>query len=395
MIYREKVKTALESLRREFQQFDSDFAASCAVYGKALARSAAIGSRDLAERLAREQCPGAIPVEEFGADRPIIASLAVNWRNHEEARAWAYNKLLGRITFAADGSQIIPTKDYSIPVAAVQVAWFENPHSPDEAYVKDAVFEVLPPSEITGGASAVTGISEQAIHRKRYSLEVKALRDFMRRAAVRGFDPEQPPLVFFDSLLVISFADTFQPEQKQYYISEIVSLLDASERTGIPLVGFVDKSYARDLTVMIQTANGLPASETINDAGLLKPLMSWGDRSSFFQCARQGILGQYPEKWRTGLGFVYLKTASDAAPARLDLPMWIYERGLLDYVIDTVRAEVIAGNGYPYALETADATAVLSAVDREVFYAAFQEFAQRERVNLRISRKAVSKAHRR
>jgi alpha-acetolactate decarboxylase len=68
---------------------------------------------------------------------------------------------------------------------------------------------------------------------------------------------------------------------------------------------------------------------------------------------------------------------------------------LLDYVVDTARGEVIVGNGYPYAIEAADQTAVLDARDREMFYAIFQEFAEREQLNLSLARKAISKAHRR
>ena len=63
--------------------------------------------------------------------------------------------------------------------------------------------------------------------------------------------------------------------------------------------------------------------------------------------------------------------------------------------VDTVRGEVVVGNGYPYAIEAADATAVITTRDRETFYAVFQEFAERERLDLRIARKAISKAQRR
>ena len=37
--------------------------------------------------------------------------------------------------------------------------------------------------------------------------------------------------------------------------------------------------------------------------------------------------------------------------------MWIHRRGLLDQVLDVIRAEVVVGNGYPYAIETADSLA--------------------------------------
>jgi hypothetical protein len=217
----------------------------------------------------------------------------------------------------------------------------------------------------------------------------------MLAASDRGFPPDRPPVVFFDSLLVISFADTMQPRHRQFYVSEITSLLAISERTGIPVVGYVDVSFARDLTVMLANAFSLTTTHQISDAILLSAKMKWGDRTPIFVCGRSGILESYGDEWLDRIGFVYLKTSGDCPPARLDIPMWVYERGLLDYVIDTVRAEVVAGNGYPYAIETADATAVLTAMDREAFYGLFQEFAEKEKLSLRISRKALSKAVRR
>jgi hypothetical protein len=44
---------------------------------------------------------------------------------------------------AVDGSQIRSDDDFSIPVAAAQVAWFENRRTVDRHYVKDARLEVL------------------------------------------------------------------------------------------------------------------------------------------------------------------------------------------------------------------------------------------------------------
>jgi len=44
---------------------------------------------------------------------------------------------------AVDGSQIRPEDDFSIPVAAAQVAWFENWGAVDGRYVKDPRFVVL------------------------------------------------------------------------------------------------------------------------------------------------------------------------------------------------------------------------------------------------------------
>jgi hypothetical protein len=77
------------------------------------------------------------------------------------------------------------------------------------------------------------------------------------------------------------------------------------------------------------------------------------------------------------------------------MPIWIYEAGLHEQVIDWVRCEIIVGGGYPYAIETADQTAVLKTEDRQTFYRLLQDWAEQEKLNLRLSRKMVSKVRRR
>lgn len=393
MLYRDRALAALEGLREEFARFQAELSAHFSDYEAALDRLGSLSYADLLKLLGGEPRPGAIPTEEMAQRRSLIVRFGAKWQNRQQADQWAYDTLLGRTTFAADGSQIIPSKVISIPIAAVQVGWFENPHTPDGAYTKDVKFEVLTPDEVIFGREGSE--SEQIVHCRRYELEISVICDFMERAVKIGFDPARPPVVFFDSLLVASFAEPLPAEQRNFYVSRIAALLDKSEDAGIPVVGYVDSSSARDLVVMLEVAFGLPGSAKVSDAALLAPRMGWGDRTVMMRCARRGILDSYGERWRDRIGFIYLKTVSDAPPARLDIPMWVYERGLLDYVIDTVRAEVIVGGGYPYALETADSVAVLSASDRESFYALFQEFASRNGIPLRMSRKEWSKRWRR
>ena len=101
--------------------------------------------------------------------------------------------------------------------------------------------------------------AEQAqVQSMRYGMEAAALRSFMHGVAARGFDAGKPPVVFFDSLLVISFAELLPDEQREFYVKEITSLLDTSRQTGVPLVGYIDTSYARDLVNMLQAAFDLP-----------------------------------------------------------------------------------------------------------------------------------------
>jgi hypothetical protein len=395
MIYREKIISALEGRRGDFAHFQAETREQFIIYRRALENAGSMSGAALAARLGECDSPGALPTEEFQRARSLIIRFGHEWQNHEEARCWALKTMRGRTTFAADGSQILPTKDFSVPIAAVQVGWFENPHTPDGVYIKDVAFEILTPVEVMVRTGGATEVSEQVVHRRRYSLEVGAIRNYMNATAARGLDLEKPPIVFFDSLLVISFAELLPEDQRKSYVEEIVSLLETSKKTGIPVIGYIDTSFARDLVNMLQAAFDLAEAQRLNDAMLLAQGMKWGDRTPIFRCARRGILDSYGERWRREIGFLYLKTAGDLPPSRLDLPLWVYERGLLDYVLDTVRGEVIAGNGYPYAIEAADATAVLTARDRELFYGVFQEFAERERLEMRIARKAVSKARRR
>ena len=173
MIYREKILAALEGRKSEFNLFKGESGAQFADYRKALDRAAALGREELTRRLESVESPGAAPTEEFDRARAFVVEFGREWGSHEGARAWAYETLLGRTTFAADGSQILPTKDFSVPVAAVQVGWFENSHLPGGAYIKDAAFEILTPAEImVRGASPEP--SEQVVHRRRYgSAEVE------------------------------------------------------------------------------------------------------------------------------------------------------------------------------------------------------------------------------
>jgi NurA domain len=395
MIYREKIMAALEKRRADFAHFDTEFREQMRRYADALDALAATPGEQLRAQLNGLDAPGARPTAEMEQSDSLFIRFAADWRAQEDARRWSFETLAGRTTFAADGSQILPSKDFSVPVAAIQVAWFENAHTPTGGYVKDASFEILPPGEILVRTGGATELSEQVVHKRRYGMEVAALRSYMHGVAARGFDASKPPVVFFDSLLVISFAELLPDEQREFYVAEITSLLDASKQTGVPLVGYIDTSYARDLVNMLQAAFELPDAPRLHDSALLADRMTWGDRTAFFCCARRGILESYGDEWRRGIGFTYLQTTADGPPSRLDIPVWVYERGLLDYVVDTVRGEIVVGNGYPYAIEAADQAAVLSGRDREAFYSVFQEFAERERLRLRIARKAISKAQRR
>lgn len=403
MLVLSRVVEALDRNVERFRHYEAgqrDWIEACR---QALEEVARWPRTTLLERLREVPCPGALPtIEQNRYDRPIIP-FEHRWENHEQARAWAMQVLRGRPTFAADGSHIPPQRIFSIPIALIQVGWYENRHLPGGSYEKDVLVEVLPPDLITRvegldeGLDDASPSSEVVISLRRYQLEAGRIVHYLGQHAG---DPAGP-VAFFDGSLVASFASRLPGLIQVEYAQAAVSMLVASQKAGVPLIGYVDTSYAHDLTDMIGHATGNQWAGQLNDAALLQPYMRWGDRSPAYICARDdGILMGYQDP-TTGadfsrqVAFVYLKTTADNPPARVEFPLWVLKKGRLEDVLNVVRAEVIVGNGYPYALETADAVAALTLEDRERFCQVFQEFARRHNLTLRYSRKEFSKLQRR
>ena len=406
MFSKPHVISALEAKRDLFAADQRRAGEELDRYRRALDAVAAMSRADLAERLAGIPRPGARPTVERVAGRSLLlpfgarsggsASSGSPWANHQEARAWALEVLGGVTTVAIDGSQITPQREYGIPVGAVQVGWFQNPHSADGRYVKDLRFEALAPDELAAEDDAGSSFPNLRVNLRRFELECETLIACMERLR----DDATRTLCFFDGSLVISFAAQMRPEYRQAYVRAIRGLLDASEATRVPLVGYIDTSYAKDLASMLRWAapDGMTEPPHISDGSLLRGRMAWGDRSEAFECARDDRLfdrGDEAQDYYHRVHVVYLKTTAANAPARLDVPAWLLEEGRLDWAVDVVRAECVVGTGYPYAIETADAVAVVTAQDRERFYRAFQEFTASLGLPLRYGRKAVSKRQRR
>jgi hypothetical protein len=295
-------------------------------------------------------------------------------------------------------------------VAAVQVAWFENPHARDGAgYRKEWDFRLVTPKELSEtDAGPATATDLVSLHR--FELELKAVRAFLERRAGWRARNERVPVAFFDGTLLLSTA-RLRGESLNFpngYVKALSETVRLSRETEVPVVGYIDQSYARDLVrlldVLARRERRTPvvfdaqifSAETRGDA---PPLFAdWGDRTVFCRCFREGLPADFSdERGEPLVGFVYLQTtAPGGTPARLDIPAWVgRDAALLEDVIDAVRAECVVGNGYPYALETADEAAVITARDREQFLRAVQDFAETNRLAFRVSRKAVSKIHRR
>jgi len=388
MLHTEKIMAALVAKRDYFIRAEEKRLENQEILNQALERVAQLSLAKVESNLAGIQWPGARPTLEHEQYDQITIPFAHHWSNHRQARRWALEVLEGVPTFAVDGSQIYPNNEISIPVGVVQVGWFENPHQANGSYVKNIAVEVLTPNEMSNESVWQTAFPDWQINWRRFEMEAARLVEYMEANA----ENEPKPLCFFDEPLIISFAQHMHRDRQQLYMKAVTQLLQRSERTRVPLVGYVNKSDAFDLTTMLTHVLGLSRRHRVSDAELLRSHMKWGDRTQVYICARDDNL---LDKYYDQVCFVYLKTTQDNQPARVEFPRWLYESGEHERVLDLIRAECVVGLGYPYALETADGVAVLTNQDRQQFYGLFQKFSQQEGLPLRFSRKAISKQRRR
>ena len=382
-----QIRAVLAEKREALSTFDQTLGSDLKRYRQAWKSLTQTPFATTAKRLSKAGI-GAHLLENFDAVAQGVMANPHHWANREDSLVWVKEQLAGVTTFAVDGSQIFPSKDVSLPVALIQIGWFENPHTPDGQYTKDIALDVLTPDDLRVNHQGEP--VDRRVNIRRFEMEVERLVGYMQTCQC----PDRT-LVLFDGSLVVTFADAFDPESQAAYVNAMVKLLATSQQYRVPLVGFIDTSYARDLTTLLQHYDAqVKAVETIHDAQVLKQLMQWGDRTPLLHCDREGILDKYGDQ-QDQVIFTYLQTTRDRPPARLELPRWLWDAGLAATVIDWVKAEVIVGGGYPYAIETADQTAVLQAPDRQLFYRILQDWADRENLNVQFSRKLVSKLRRR
>ncbi len=399
MLLRDKLRDELDRKRDDLADDLREQAAKTGEYLDALARFANSAPEEVSNRLGDLEDCGALPAELVASENAVAVPFGISWTNHEAAREWAVDILHGRTTFAADGSQLYAEKETTLPIGAVQIGWFENPHDGSKVYEKSGSFELLTPKDLLSGDDEPFDPSTR-VGERRFHAEVERAGEFLSKHKGWQERGERMPLAFFDGTLLVSISLPRTTLQKSF-VQAMVNLVRHSRDARVPIIGYIDRSFARDLVTMASHFAETPVEGkgSVYDTALLvngKLLPNWGDRTRFFYSRRSG-LAEYnePDSGRALVGFTYLQTTADGGPARLDIPSWIYDDGLLNELIDVVRAECVVGLGYPYPLEAADQAAVISNIDRDVFFRALQDFATREKLDFSVSRKNASKARRR
>ena len=221
MLYAQKTVAALEAKRERFSTGERSAKEDSRTLRRALKALSSLSLCEIESCLSAWTFPGAWPTAEHEQYRTVTIAFNPKWSNHRQAREWALETLRGRATFAVDGSQILPARDISIPVAVAQVGWFENPHDAGVSYVKDVHVEVLTADTLVEDRMEMIGSPHWRVNWQRFKMEVERLVTYMQTHAHLG----KWPLCFFDGSLLVSFAEQMRPEHQQLYTGAIVALL--------------------------------------------------------------------------------------------------------------------------------------------------------------------------
>jgi hypothetical protein len=392
-----KIWQALASKESLFKNAITELSANISVYEEAQDRLSTLTFAEVEEILSHHVWSGAKPTKEFEIYPSLRVPFSEKWSNHRESRKWALEILRAQPTFAVDGSQIHPDRNFSFLTGLVQIGWFENAHLETGDYIKNIAVEVFSPDELTTDNELIP--LQEVINTHRFVKETERLCQYME--ANVNVNPK--PICFFDGSFIVSFAQHLHPKIQAQYSEAVKKLLETSEKSRVPIVAYIDKSYARDFMRMLSLIFGLHDGGRLSDVYLLnKAIGEWGDRSQIFQCSRKDNL--LDKDFYHQVYFTYLKTSEVMPPARIEMPAWIfeaggdlYQNGLHNRVLDVIRAECITGTrgSYPYVLETADAVAALTLSDQKSFHKILKAFLHTQDFEFRLSSKGISKGRRR
>ncbi len=129
---------------------------------------------------------------------------------------------------------------------------------------------------------------ETRVGERRVHLEIERAAEFLSKHSGWQERGERMPLAFFDGTLLVSFSQP-QTSVQPKFLAALLKLVELSKECRVPIVGYVDRSFAKDIVKMISVVDTRIADSSIYDTTLLstkttnnvKVLSSWGDRTSF------------------------------------------------------------------------------------------------------------------
>ena len=168
-----KIWQALTSKEQLFKNAITELSANISVYEEAQDRLSTLTFVEVEEKLSQHVWSGAKPTKEFEIYPSLRVPFSEQWSNHRESRKWALGILHAQPTFAVDGSQIHPDRNFSFLTGLVQIGWFENSHLETGDYIKNIAVEVFSPDELTADNELIP--LQEIINRHRFVKETERL----------------------------------------------------------------------------------------------------------------------------------------------------------------------------------------------------------------------------
>lgn len=302
----------------------------------------------------------------------------------KDMRNWAHNVLEGEAITGVDGSQAPADKIISLPIALVRAVGFLNRHNGD--YEKLEKYRCLTSEDAYLESSDYLRLNSLEVNYSRFSLE--------NEVALNSLE-EDPSLILIDNTFILSYLLT--SSTAEYLDLHLDSLLDLLERTkGRSMVaGVVDPSQSKELSNSLSKAYGL-RKNPVHDSSLLFKYLDLFDRSCVYR-SKRGVLRRYEKEqggervdYRNEIGFFYLKTHSHK-PMRVEFPLWVHRKGLVEKLANLIRASCVVGEGYPYELSKAHEYVVISKNEKEKFYEIVQKIAEGKGLDYSLSQKEFKK----
>jgi hypothetical protein len=315
----------------------------------------------------------------------LIRSFPFNWKNRHDAIEWVDSVLSGVAVGAVDGSQIYSDKNYEIQLAVIQTSQILNRHTNDSDYKENIEADIITPDEFE--SASVYSFGSEYVDARRFALECHSIMQLMKE--------HDKPCIMLDGALILSHINVLNRNIREIYVRAINKLLEASEKACAPVIGFIDTTMPRDITLMMHFLFGLKKGK-LSDTHLFSYLL-WGERTAAFLCDRddrrgdeaRSVLDNYG-KFRDKIAFFYMRV-SNGLPARVEFPAWMYEEGMVDKIADIIRAECVIRGNYPDILMRAHEAAVIRISEHDLFYGMLENFCRINGIQIHRSAKDFHK----
>ena len=315
----------------------------------------------------------------------LIRPFPFNWKNRKDAMEWMDSVLSGVPVGAVDGSQIYSDKNYEIPLAVIQISRIFNRHTENMDYKQETDAIIITPDEFE--EASVYSFGKEYVDARRFSMECDGI--------VRLMNEYKSIFVLLDGALILSHINVLNKNTREIYIKAIIKLFETSEKTRSPVIGFIDTTMPRDITLMMHFLFGLRKSK-LSDTHLFSDML-WGERTAAFLCDRddrrgdeaKSVLDNYG-RFSKDIAFFYMRTGN-GLPARVEFPAWVQKEDMVDKIADMIRAECIIRGNYPDIVMRAHDAAVIQTKEHELFYGMLENFCKVHGIKMHRSAKDFHK----